>query len=97
VQEALANVQKHAQARRARVCFAREGEHIVVTISDDGAGFAPEQAALQGGRHFGLRMMHDRAAEIGGTLQVQSAPGRGAQVEVRVPVTYRKQEKEHPA
>lgn len=86
IQEALANVHKHAQARHARVCFERDADHIVVTVSDDGAGFAPDGAAQAGGRHFGLRMMADRAAEIGGVLRVQSAPGRGTQVEVKVPL-----------
>lgn len=85
VQEALANAHKHAQARHVRVCFARQGEDVVVTVSDDGGGFTPGQAAQRGGRHFGLRMMADRAAEIGGVLRVQSEPGRGTQVEVKVP------------
>jgi len=96
VQEALTNVHKHAQARHARVCFEREGGHVVVTVSDDGVGFAPNQVALQGGSHFGLRMMGDRAEEIGGTLRVQSAPGRGTQVKVKIPLAFQPQEGGQP-
>jgi signal transduction histidine kinase len=91
LQEALTNVQKHAQARRVRVSFALHDAQLLATIADDGAGFALDQLAQQEGRHFGLRIMRDRAAEIGGVLHVQSAPGRGAQVKVKVPLSPRQQ------
>ncbi|MBK8050595.1 MAG: sensor histidine kinase [Anaerolineales bacterium] len=85
VQEALTNVQKHARAQHAWVSFKLDGAYILVTVTDDGAGFAPDYLAEQPGRHFGLKMMCDRATEIGSVLKVRSTPGGGTRVEVRVP------------
>ncbi len=87
VQEALANVQKHAQAQHVRVSFARCEDHLLVTVTDDGVGLGRGHAVQQGGRHFGLRMMRDRAAEFGGIVEVRAAPGRGTQVIVKAPLT----------
>ncbi|WKX14219.1 sensor histidine kinase [Streptomyces sp. NL15-2K] len=84
VQEAVANVRKHA--RRARtvdviVDFGPGGVRLL--IRDDGEGFTP--GGSQEG--YGLRGMRARVEEIGGTVSVTSAPGRGTAVEVSVPVT----------
>jgi signal transduction histidine kinase len=83
VQEALANAVKHAQPDRiALTLVAREGR-VTVTVRDDGAGFDP---ADSGARHgLGLRLMGERAAEVGGELRVESQPGRGTTVEVSLP------------
>ena len=80
-QEALANVRKHAAAREVavRLCY---GDGVVrLTVADDGAGFDPE--LITSG--YGLRGMRDRVAQIGGTIQVTSAPGTGTQVSAEVP------------
>jgi signal transduction histidine kinase len=86
VQEALTNIRKHAQAKHAWVLMEVDGRQAVVTIADDGNGFAADQANGTDGLHFGLQMMRARAAELGGTLEVQSAQGEGTQVTVRVPL-----------
>jgi signal transduction histidine kinase len=82
-QEALHNVIKHAGARRATVRLDVEaGERLVLEIEDDGMGFDP--AAVPAG-HLGLRTMADRVGQIGGTLEIESAPGSGTTVRVAAP------------
>ncbi|HEX8918849.1 MAG TPA: PAS domain S-box protein [Chloroflexota bacterium] len=79
-QEALHNVIKHAGASSAVVRLeAQTDGRIVLEIEDDGIGFEP--ARVPAG-HLGLRMMTDRAAQIEGTLTIQSAPGIGTVVRV---------------
>jgi two-component system nitrate/nitrite sensor histidine kinase NarX len=84
VQEALANVQRHAGARRVRVEVDREDGRYVVCVEDDGAGFEPGQPTAGG--HFGLAIMRERAARIGGTLAVDSRPGGGTRVRLTLAV-----------
>jgi signal transduction histidine kinase len=81
-QEALNNVLKHAHAHRVRVCLELEADRAVLELADDGAGFDP---ALGGGGGFGLPSMRERAERLGGTLQIESAPGAGTRVRVEVP------------
>lgn len=85
LQEALSNARKHGRAHHVQVTFAAEGGWVCMTIQDNGCGFAPEGGAMVGGRHFGLQFMQERAGQIGGSLQVQSAPGAGARVVLAVP------------
>jgi signal transduction histidine kinase len=82
VQEALTNASKHGLARRAVVEVVEHGETILVTVRDDGRGFDPAVRA----NGFGLPGMRERAELLNGTLTIDSAPGRGATVEVRFPV-----------
>ena len=93
VQEALANVRKHA-GRPSRVSVRLEAEagQMRLAIEDDGAGFDP-RAPGDEGEHFGLRVMRQRAARIGGQIAVHSAPGQGTRVEVRVPLEPHRQRK----
>ncbi|MFN8635758.1 MAG: sensor histidine kinase [Chloroflexota bacterium] len=81
-QEALNNVLKHAHARHVGVELDITQERAVLEVADDGVGF---EAALHGGGGFGLPGMRERAARLGGTLQVESAPGAGTRVRVEVP------------
>jgi signal transduction histidine kinase len=84
-QEALTNVRKHANAKRVGVCLERDLHNVILTIHDDGAGFYPDEHSDER-RTFGLNIMAERAAEIGGNLVVQSAPGQGTRVIVKIPV-----------
>ncbi len=83
VQEALANVQKHAQARTVRLSLEFADGACRVRVEDDGAGFAP------GGddryEHFGLAIMRERAKRLGGVLSVESPPGGGARLTLSFP------------
>jgi signal transduction histidine kinase len=86
LQEALTNVRKHANACYVHIAFASYDNCVRVTVHDDGRGFDPD--ALSGGmeEHVGLRVMRERAEEVGGNLTVQSALGQGTELVVRVPV-----------
>lgn len=81
-QEALNNIVKHADADRATVSLAIVEGDVVLEISDDGVGFAPE-GDYPG--HLGLQSMHERMDEAGGRLQVESEPGKGSLVRARLP------------
>ena len=81
--DALGNIARHARARHAWVqLFAEQGK-VVLEITDDGVGFTFDQDATG----HGLRNMRERAFRVGGTLQVESTPGRGARVRLELPAT----------
>jgi PAS domain S-box-containing protein len=81
-QEAVHNTVKHAHAHAVSVRVDRMSGSVRLEISDDGAGF--EHGAE--GKGLGLTGMADRAARLGGSVDVDSAPGRGTRVRVRIPV-----------
>jgi signal transduction histidine kinase len=83
VQEALANAVKHARPSRV-VLRVRDagGGRAVLSVRDDGTGFDPARAAQRHG--MGLDLMRERVAELGGELQLQSAPGEGTTVRIAV-------------
>ncbi len=83
-QEAIHNVVKHALASTVTVRTATHLGSVELEIGDDGIGFAPD-GSYPG--HLGLTSMHERVAALGGRLQVDSAPGRGTTVRVRVPTS----------
>lgn len=82
-QEGLTNIRRYAGASQANLELRFEADHATLRICDDGVGFVPELAEATGG--YGLRGLRERVALIGGSLQIQSAPGRGAAVTVVVP------------
>jgi len=82
VQEALANVRKHAQAHRAEVILSSHDGRLEVTITDDGIGFW----AAEGRHQFGLQTMRERAESVGGQLTVSSSPERGTEVRLWLPL-----------
>ncbi|MET3719439.1 sensor histidine kinase [Arthrobacter sp. UYEF21] len=91
-QASLANVRLHAKARTAVVTLAFLGDEVTLDVYDDGTGFAPEAsgpgvAARADGSGFGLRSLAARVAELNGSLEVESAPGEGTVVAVRLPLT----------
>lgn len=85
-QEALTNVLRHANAKQVEVSLARLPNGVLMRIEDDGCGFSTRQATEKSGRrHLGLISMHERAAIVGGQLDVFSAPGGGTAVQVFIP------------
>ncbi|HSC01538.1 MAG TPA: ATP-binding protein, partial [Burkholderiaceae bacterium] len=84
VQEALANVAKHAQAQRAWLTIHRHAGRVDVVVEDDGNGL-PEPPAADGGSHYGLEIMRQRAASLGGTLDVGPRAGGGTRVHLSFP------------
>jgi signal transduction histidine kinase len=87
VQEALTNVIKHAQATRAVVRLMRQPDALVCSIADNGRGFdAGARAAQTHSQGLGLIGIRERAASLGGTLSIDSAPGRGTTLKIVVPL-----------
>ena len=86
LQEAFSNTRKHAEMDRMRASFELEDGLLRMRIQDNGKGFDPRQAIAAESAHFGLRFMRERAEQLGGSLQVNSAPGEGTCVVVTVPV-----------
>ena len=82
-QEALNNVLKHAQAHAITLSLHQANGAIVLEVTDDGRGFAITTTQPRSG--MGLRSMEERAAHLGGTFTVRSAPGAGTRVRVEVP------------
>jgi signal transduction histidine kinase len=82
-QEALNNVLKHARARRVTVTLERDGPLARLLVADDGVGFDAHDDGPR--RGLGLRGMAERAAQVGGSLGVESTPGRGTLVRLEVP------------
>jgi two-component system NarL family sensor kinase len=84
-QECLRNVARHAQARHVAVRLTDSGGSLVLSVTDDGVGFAPDRV-LQNPRpeQYGLRLMVDDARAAAADLRVRSAPGRGTQWELEV-------------
>jgi signal transduction histidine kinase len=103
VQEALLNVAKHARAGHVAVLLEKRGAEVVAVIEDNGVGFdvaAPgeqvNEIALKDNRrpatqHLGLIGMRERMSLIGGSLEIESARGRGTTIYLRAPLERRSQ------
>jgi signal transduction histidine kinase len=86
VQEALANVRKHAGATQVRVVVEQTADDLLrLRVGDDGAGFDPDAPPASAAGRFGLKTMAERAASIGATLSISSHPGKGTLVDVTLP------------
>ncbi len=87
LQEAWNNIRRHARARYARFTFRFTRNVLVVVVEDDGQGFvSPGPGTGQtGAGGWGLIGMQERAALVGGSIEIQSGPGEGTRLEVRMP------------
>ena len=83
VQEALGNAAKHASAKHIDVRLNRSAGAVTLRVSDDGAGFDRGRLATEGG--LGLIMMRERATQLNGTFEFDSAPGRGTTIRLVIP------------
>jgi signal transduction histidine kinase len=83
VQEAIGNAVKHGAAKRITVRLERSGSVVTLEVSDDGAGF--ERSRLAAGGGLGLITMRERASQLDGTFEVDSAAGRGTTIRVVIP------------
>ena len=82
-QEALNNVAKHSRARHVEVLLERRSDCVLLILEDDGVGF--DQAHSGANEHgFGLVGMQERAALVGASLQIESTPGEGTTILVRM-------------
>lgn len=83
--ESVANAAKHSSSRHVAVRVHASRSGMEVSVEDGGDGFRKEGTGLHAG-HLGLEMMRRRVAEVDGTLDIQSSPGKGTRVVARLPV-----------
>ncbi|MEW6288059.1 MAG: PAS domain S-box protein [Chloroflexota bacterium] len=87
VQEALTNAARHAGANNIRLEVRAGNDGLDIEIEDDGRGFDPHEALT---KNRGLRGMSERAALAGGSLRIQSEPGKGTRLSIRLPLRKRR-------
>ncbi|MEN4042134.1 MAG: response regulator [Anaerolineaceae bacterium] len=88
-QVAMANVLRHASASRVNVCLLVDENQAILEIKDNGRGFVAPEHMLQFARHghLGLVGAAERAEAAGGKLEIETAPGEGTRIKVRIPLT----------
>ncbi len=84
VQEAVTNIKRHSKAERAEVRIAQIADRLEIAVRDSGIGFDPAQVD---GRCFGLKGIQERARLLGGSARVDSLPGKGTRIVVRLPLS----------
>ena len=87
-QGSLANVLRHSDAARGEMTLSYLGDEVALDVVDDGIGFDPKAAQREevDGIAFGLRAMRQRTERQGGSIEIESAPGEGTAVSVRIPL-----------
>ncbi|MEM5017307.1 sensor histidine kinase [Metabacillus indicus] len=83
LQESVSNTLRHSKAETLEVLFIERDDLVLLRVIDDGIGFKVD-AAKTGS--YGLQNMHERAAQLGGTLKIVSFPGKGTKLEVKIPL-----------
>ncbi|MGF9821348.1 HAMP domain-containing sensor histidine kinase [Brevibacillus agri] len=83
LQESLSNTLRHAKASQIAVKLFTLQEQVRLRVTDDGVGFDPDGEKMTS---YGLRSMQERVAEVGGSMEIYSAIGKGTQIEVRIPL-----------
>jgi NarL family two-component system sensor histidine kinase LiaS len=83
VQEALSNTLRHAKATKMDIVLQRRGDTVRLGIKDNGIGF---DTLVKKQASYGMTNMEERVNELGGSLNIASAPGKGTRIEIRVPL-----------
>jgi len=86
IQEALTNTRKHARATHVNVTLDRRNDAAVTMVVDDGCGFLLSRLLRPDFSRYGLRTMRERAKAVGGTLRIESAPGKGTCITAMLPL-----------
>lgn len=86
-QESLTNVRKHSKVKAAEITIESNGDELLLTVSDNGQGFELTRLPSTGWPRFGLQTMKERAQAVGGSFTIESAPGKGCRVLVRMPLS----------
>ena len=84
VQEALANIRKHAQSCTVSISAVERNSEVIIEVKDNGRGFTPED--VDSISHYGLRSMRERAESVGADFQVISALGMGTTIRLQIPI-----------
>ncbi len=85
-QEAVTNILRHAQAGRASIVLLRQPNEVTLLVEDDGVGFRADEASAGPRDGLGLLGMRERSALVGGNFTIQTAPGEGTVLRVRIPL-----------
>ena len=86
IMEALVNIRKHSGTNQMEIHIEREGDWGHITIADSGRGFDPAQALGVDGSKIGLQIMSERVKSVNGEVEIDSQPGSGTRIMVRVPM-----------
>ena len=88
LQEAITNIARHADATRVAVLFEAREKEVSMIVEDNGRGFSPTEAVAPGipSKRLGLLGIRERLSLVSGTLEVESAPGQGCTLYIRVPL-----------
>jgi len=88
IRESLANVAKHASSEDVSVRISATATDLVVSVTDKGRGFtSSDRRRAQGANHMGLEFLQRRVRDFGGTLQIETSPGKGTRVVARIPIS----------
>ncbi|HEX8530307.1 MAG TPA: ATP-binding protein [Cytophagales bacterium] len=94
-QEGIHNAVKYAHADRIAVELVTKKKYIHLTIADNGKGFTYGAEEEQGVAHLGINNMQERSRLINGSMKIQSEPGKGTRIHIKLPVTYLEDEQDH--
>ena len=83
LREGVLNAVRHSRATELRLSLSQDKNGCEAKLSDNGAGFDP--SAVDGGSHYGLKGMRERIHKLGGKFTVNSAPGKGTEIEISIP------------
>ena len=88
IRELVTNAIRHGAATSVKIAGAIDGDKLLCSVTDNGGGFDPDTApgVLQG--HFGLQGIQERIAELGGTFEISSAPGKGTKATISLPIPH---------
>jgi signal transduction histidine kinase/ligand-binding sensor domain-containing protein len=87
IQEAVSNALRHAHASTIRVALRDDSDALSVVVEDNGVGFDPEAVGrrVRRGEHLGMLGMTERVRSVGGTIEIDSRPGAGSRIRIRIP------------
>ncbi len=85
-QEALTNVRRHAEATDVAISLEEAGRVVLMNVKDNGKGFAMNDSTVPFPGHHGLDIIKERAADLGGSVEIKTGPGQGTEVVVELPV-----------
>ncbi len=89
LREGVGNAVRHARASELTLTLSQSGTSYEATLLDNGVGF--DASSAEGGSHYGLRGMRERIERIGGQFFIESSPGKGTKIDIRVPIHPEKQ------
>jgi signal transduction histidine kinase len=86
IRELATNAVRHGKARHVRVAGAIDSDKLIISLSDDGIGFDPDNRPGPSDGHFGLQGVYERIRRLNGTFSISSTPGNGAKVKMVIPI-----------